>query len=177
MDLVLKGKIEEAWREHPTYGQINLGLHLKVNHKRIRRVMKKYGMKPPRRKVKKFSCTQSTAHHTYTNLIKDLKPNKANQLWCSDVTYLKYHGKFWYLATIIDIYTREVAGFAVGKKHNSQLILRAIKQAFIKTGTTPEIFHTDQGTEFMAQAVTSFLESNKIKVSVSDTSSPWQNGY
>jgi len=176
-DLALKADIHKAWEEHPTYGQINLATHLGVNHKRIGRVMRKFGLKPPRRKVKKFSCTQSTPHHQYQNLIKDWKPERVNQLWCSDTTYLKYQSSFWYLVTVIDIYTREVIGFAVGKKHNSRLVLTAIKQALVKTGVPPQIFHTDQGMEFMAQGVISLLESNGIQVSVSDKSSPWQNGY
>lgn len=176
-DLSLKADIEKAWEEHPTYGQINLATHLKVNHKRTGRVMRKFGMKPPRRKVKKFSCTESTSQHRYSNLIKDWKPERVNQLWCSDTTYLKYQSSFWYLVTVIDVYTREVIGFAVGKKHNSRLVLTAMKQALMKTGTPPEVFHTDQGMEFMAQQVVTFLESQDIQVSVSDKSSPWQNGY
>lgn len=176
-DVALKAEIETAWEEHPTYGQINLATHLQINHKRVARVMRKFGMKPPRRKVKKFSCTQSTPHHQFYNLIKDWRPEKANQLWCSDTTYLKYQSSFWYLVTVIDVYTREVIGFAVGKKHNSRLVLTAIKQALMKRGSSPQVFHTDQGMEFMAQSVITLLESQGIQISVSDKSSPWQNGY
>lgn len=177
LDLSLKTEIEQVWQAHPTYGQINLAIHLGINHKRVSRIMKKYRMKPPRRKVKKSFCTTSTPHHQYHNLFKGWHPDKPDQLWCSDVTYLKYVGRFWYLVTILDVFTRQVVGFAVGKKHNSQLILSAIKQALLRSETTPEIFHSDQGTEFMAQSVTGFLQSQKIKISVSDTASPWQNGY
>jgi putative transposase len=70
-----------------------------------------------------------------------------------------------------------VVGFAIGKKHNSQLILSAINQALLRSKSTPEIFHSDQGTEFMAQCVTGFLTAQEIKISVSDTASPWQNGH
>lgn len=176
-DLSLKADIEKVWEVNSTYGQINLATHLRVNHKRIARVMRKFGMKPPRRKVKKFYCTQSTPHHQYYNIIKDWKPEQTNQLWCSDTTYLKYQGGFWYLVTVIDVYTREVIGFTVGKKHTSHLVLTAVKQALMKTGTPPQVFHTDQGTEFMAQGVVVFLESQGVQISVSDKSSPWQNGY
>jgi len=67
-DLALKQNIETTWVKHPSYGSIKLGWELKINHKRTARVMKKYGLKPPRRRVRRF-CTHSTSHHHYTNLI------------------------------------------------------------------------------------------------------------
>src|ERR1700690_2617538 len=63
----LKKLIEKTWEKHPAYGHIRLGLHLLINHNRISRVIRKFGMKPPRRKVHHF-CTQSTSHHEYFNL-------------------------------------------------------------------------------------------------------------
>jgi len=172
----LKTLIEETWKTHPAYGHIRLGLHLSINHKRISRVMKKFGMKPPRRKAHHF-CTQSTSHHEYFNLIRDWKPIRANELWCSDVSFIKFQGKFWYLATIEDIVTRQVLAVQVGKYHNSQLVLRTIKQAIIKANTAPKVFHTDQGTEFMATLCTEYLEKLGTHISASDKGCPWQNGF
>lgn len=136
--------------------------------------MNKFDLKPPRRKIKYF-CTRSTSHHNYSNLIQDLEINQPHQVWCSDISYIKFQGGFWYLATIEDLITRQIMSARVGKQHNTQLVLSTIKQALTKT--TPQIFHSDQGTEFMAKPCTGFLESNGIRVSVSDTASPWQNGY
>lgn len=175
-DLKLKALIEETWKTHKAYGHIRLSLELAINHKRVRRVMKKYGIKPPRRKSHNF-CTKSTSHHTYYNLIKEWVPTKPNELWCSDVSFIKYEGRFWYLATIEDIVTRQVIAVQVGKYHNSQLILTTIKQAIQKTGTAPKVFHTDQGTEFMAKLCTSYLENLGTSISASDKGSPWQNGF
>jgi len=138
--------------------------------------MNKFGIKPPRRKIKnKYFCTRSTNNHTYTNLIGNLIPKYPNEIWCSDVSFIKFQDRFWYLATIEDIVTRKVIAAQVGKHHNQWLVLSVLKQALAKA--TPNIFHSDQGNEFMAKACTNFLEDKGIKISVSDKSSPWQNGY
>lgn len=175
-DEELKNQIQETWETHPAYGHLRLGWHLKINHKRISRVMQKFGMKPPRRKVSYF-CTRSTSHHTYFNLIKEWFPTQPNELWCSDVSFIRFENRFWYLATIEDIVTRQVLGVQVGKYHNSQLVLTTIKHAIRNAGTHPKIFHTDQGTEFMATLPTSYLEHLGTTISASDKGSPWQNGF
>lgn len=138
--------------------------------------MKKYGIKPPRRKVN-FFTTRSTSDHKYYNLIKNLRPDKPNQIWVSDLSYLKYRNKTYYIATIIDIFTRQVLAIQFGIKHDSQLVLQSLEQSIFNTKSFPEIFHSDQGTEFMAEICTQLLEQYGIKVSVSDKASPWQNGY
>lgn len=175
-DEALREDILKAWIKHPSYGHKRLGLELKVNHKRVRRVMKKFSLKPPRRKVN-FYTTKSTEHHTYTNLIKDFTPTHAHDLWCSDLSYFKYRGRMFYLATIEDIFTRQVVAFNVGIKHDSELVLKTIQEAILNTKQLPVIFHSDQGTEFMAKICTDYLEGFEVKISVSDKASPWQNGY
>ncbi len=82
----------------------------------------------------------------------------------------------WYLATIEDVATRHIIAHHVGKYHNSQLVLSLLQQAFM-TGAQPMIFHSDQGTEFLAQRCTDYLEQRGIQISVNDVASPWQNGY
>lgn len=175
-DQAVKEAINKVHLKHPAYGHRRLALKLKVNKKRIRRVMKLFGIKPPRRKSHYYT-TRSTTHHEYTNLIKDLIPTRAHELWCSDLSYIKFQGRFWYLATIVDIVTRQVVAAQMGRYHNSDLVLSTIKQAVNITQQTPYIFHTDQGTEFMAKVCTDYLEGIGAKVSVSDKASPWQNGY
>jgi transposase InsO family protein len=175
-DELLKEAISQAWKEHPSYGHKRLGMHLQINHKRIRRVMRKFGIKPPRRKVNHF-CTRSIKHRKYPNLIKDLKIAYEHQVWCSDTSEFKFLGSKWYIVTIIDIFTRQVLGVAIGKHHNSELVMQAIEMAITVTHTAPLIFHSDQGTEFMAQLCTDFLEKLGTKISASDKASPWQNGY
>ena len=168
--------IEKTWEDHPAYGQLRLSLHLGINKKRIARVMKKLGMKPPRRKTRNF-CTKSTSHHTYTNLIKDLVPTRSHHIWSSDVSYFRFAGRWWYVATIEDLYTRQILGVQISRHHDRWLILSVSKQAVVNAGCVPDIFHSDQGTEFMAKVCTNYWEEQKVAISVSDTASPWQNGY
>lgn len=139
--------------------------------------MKKYGIKVPRRKRKNSFCTVSVKHRLYPNLIKDLTIAYENQLWCSDTSRFIFHGQKWYIVTIIDIFTRQVIGVAIGRHHDSELVLRSIEAAIVTTNTVPVIFHSDQGTEFMAENITGFLEKLGVKISASDKASPWQNGY
>lgn len=139
--------------------------------------MKKYEIKVPRRKIKHNFCTKSIQHRKYPNLIKDLEIPYENQVWCSDTSRFIFHGNKWYIVTVIDIFTRQVLGVSIGKHHDSELVLEAIEMAFRTSQTAPEIFHSDQGTEFMAEACTNRLEVRGTKISASDKASPWQNGY
>lgn len=178
-DHALANQIRAAHTDHPDYGQRRMALHLKVNHKRTERVMKKQGIKPPRNRIKYHYCTVSTNTHRYTNLIKDIHPTEwmPHLIWVGDVSYFKYQGQFWYLVTILDLYTRKVVSSWVGKYHDSTLVFKALQQAIQLTGHTPTYFHTDQGKEFMARVITAYLELQGTRISVSDPASPWQNGY
>lgn len=174
-DLKLKSEIENLHKLNPAYGHKRVAIALQLGHNRALRVMHKFNIKPPRRRVKKFYTTKSVNQTSYTNLIRNIEASMPSQIYVSDLTYIKYQSKFIYLGTIEDIYTREVVSADVSIKHDSDLVLSIVKEALDKS--TPDIFHTDQGSEFMAQKVTSFLESKNVKVSVSDKGSPWQNGF
>ena len=179
-DEMLKEEIKKVHKIHKAYGHRRVAWELGINHKRALRVMNKFDLKPPRRKIKHF-CTKSTDNNHYLNLVKDIMQKvdlnklKPHQIWCSDVSYLKFQGKFWYLATIEDLATRQVLAAQVGKYHDSQLVLTTLKQSMEKA--IPEIFHCDQGTEFMAKVCTDYLEKRGITISVSAKASPWENGY
>ena len=82
--------------------------------------MAKFNLRPPRRQIK-LPSTVSTANHPYHNLITDLAINQAHQVWCSDLSALKYQGQLWYLAMIEDVATRQIVAAQVGKHHTSQL--------------------------------------------------------
>ena len=178
-DQVLVQQIKDAHLDHPAYGHRRMAIHLQVNHKRTERIIKKYNLKPPRGKRRKHFCTKSSNDHAYTNLIKDILKDKIipHHIWVSDISYLKYQGQFWYLATIEDVATRRILAAQVGKHHDAVLILNAIKQAIQASVHLPIYFHSDQGREYMARVVTQYLELQGVKVSVSAAASPWQNGY
>lgn len=176
-DKKLVGQIKETHKSNPAYGYVRVALHLGINKKRSQRVMAKYNIRPPRRKVKRFSLTKSVPHTSYTNILKDKKANAPYQILCSDLTYIKFQAMFVYLGTVQDIFTRQILAVNISDKHDSMLALSIVQEALDKTNGYTEIFHSDQGNEYMAGIVTDYIESKGVKVSVSDKASPWQNGY
>ena len=178
-DLPVKIQIENVFKVHPAYGHRRLALELKMNKKKIRRIMKKYHLKPPRLWYQKkyLTKTNNEFKNQFGNLIKDLKSPQENEVWASDLTYIKFQDKFIYLSAIQDISTKEVVSCNLGSKHDSELVLKTIKEAVKKYGKLPEIFHSDRGTEFLNGVCIKFFEENHIQISVSDPGSPWQNGH
>lgn len=181
-DLKVLDLIEKTLIFNPAYGHKRLAMELGYGKNKVLRIMHKFGIKPPRRKIKHNYLTKSVSNHSYTNLIKTALPASfPSQILVTDLTYLKYQNSFIYLATVEDVFTKEVMGAEMSDKHDSHLALKTIENAVSKNihihNKTPEYFHSDQGSEFMAQIVRNFLEQNNIKISVSDKGSPWQNGY
>ena len=179
IDLEVKKQINAVMDTHPDYGHKRIALALKLNKKRILRVMKKYNLKPYRRRrkgmIKKKDISRSNSQ--YRNLIKGIAVvDKPNLVWTSDFTYLKWRGIFLYLSTIIDIYGRNIVGFNLSNRHNKQLVLGALENA-LTNNPKPSILHSDQGSEYDSQTYTGFCETIGIKVSMSNKSSPWENGY
>lgn len=180
-DMTVKADIEKTFVTNPAYGHRRLALELKMNKKKILRIMHKYGLKPPRLWYQKKFTTQSdpASYIQYSNLLKDdsLLRNNIGDVWSSDLTYIKYQDKFYYLVIIQDIVSKEVVGFNLSDKHDSNLVLKTLKEAVLNTKTTPKVFHSDRGREFLSQNCIDFLESLKVKISVSDPASPWQNSW
>ncbi len=182
IDQEVKLQIEAVMVDHLDYGHKRIALELKMGHNRIRRVMKKFGLKPYRRKAKKpfKKDDEGKPPSHFENLIKPLLENKllvkVNQVWCTDFTYIKYQGKFIYVATIIDLFTREIVGVNISRFHNRFLVLGAVEDA-LKTHPSPDIIHSDQGSEYDSSDFINFVTMIESKVSMSAKGSPWENGY
>ena len=177
-DLALKKQIEEVLQEHKAYGYRRVAMHLGINHKRILRVMQLFNLSPIRKikkPIKKDDLNQERIKNI-KNLATDTDINKPSQIWASDFTYLPYFNqKFIYLATIIDCFTREIIGWSLSTKHNTNFITNALFDALAKRNK-PKILHSDQGSEYKSAELSKILKSNKIKQSMANKSSPWQNG-
>lgn len=180
-DLAVKDDIEKTFVVHPAYGHRRLALELKINHKKILRIMHKFNLKAPRLWYQKKFTTQSDPAYRieYTNLLENVNITKLGigDIWASDLTYIKFQGKFIYLAIIQDIVSKEVVGFNLSFNHDSNLVLKTLKEAVLKTGKFPKIFHSDRGREYLSSDCINFLEGNDTKISVSDPGSPWQNSW
>ena len=174
-----KNKIVAVMAEHPAYGARRVGWALHMNRKKTRRLMRKYGLKPKIhrgfRLVKRDDLGRPETR--VENILKVTCPVRPNVVWAGDFTYVWFIDRFWYVATVIDIYTREIVGWHVANHHTTALIIEAFQDAVRRTGTSPTYFHSDQGSEYVSGAYESLLQSYGTQPSHSRKGSPWQNGY
>lgn len=179
LDEEVKAHIEAVLVDNPDYGHKRIALELKLNKKRILRVMKKFGIKPYRRtpKAPPKPADYGKPPKEVVNVMKALCPIAPHIVWVSDFTYLKYHGKFIYLATIMDLYTREVIGVNLSRYHNQELVLGALEDALKHADAIAHYLHSDQGSEYDAQAYQALATQAGLIISMSDKGSPWQNGH
>lgn len=164
---------------HPAYGHKRIALDFPLNKKRVLRVMKKYGIKPYRRRVKKLRKKEDEGKEAtkWKNEIINLCPIRPNVVWASDFTYIKFQGRFIYLATIIDVFTREIIGWDISVRHDTQLVLGAIKHAIKRIEATSVYLHSDQGSEYDAKAYEDYVLGRGMILSTSHKSSPWENAF
>lgn len=174
-DWKLKCQMEEVLREHPSYGSRRLAIHLQVNRKRVQRVMNMFGMKPYRRRGRKWKKTHNIKV-IYPNLLQNTYPAYPNHIWTSDFTHVNFQNRVVYIATVMDLYTRKIVGLSVYTTHAVQLVLSAFLGA-LQNNPRPEIFHSDNGSEYNAEVFINALETVGISISRSAPGCPWENGY
>jgi len=176
-DLKLKAEIEKVMARHKAYGHKRIAIDLKINKKRVLRAMKLFGLKPQRRRKKTEKPEDfNQATIAIPNLVQGIIVKTPNQVWASDFTYLPYYGRFIYLATLEDVFTREVVGWEVSIRHNADLVAQALLNA-LKHYPSPQICHSDQGSEYRSQTYLNLLKSSNIQPSMSEKAKPWQNGH
>jgi putative transposase len=178
-DEKLKAQILRVLQQHPAYGYRRLAIALGVNKKRVQRVKQKYKIKPYKRgiRLQKRRDLQRKAM-PYTNLIAEGALKQARKIYATDFTYLRYKKRFYYLATYIDLYTREIVGWDISKRHDKYMVLRALMHSIQNTGyKLPVIIHSDQGSEYCSKEYLGVLKHLGIRVSMSTKASPWENGY
>lgn len=175
-DWKLKQDIEKALRKFPSYGHKRIAGELEVNKKRILRVMKIYSIKPYRRRGRKWRKTKKNPLTAFPNILLSEFPKRLNQIWVSDFTYLPFKGKWIYLATVMDLFNREIVGFSILNNHSSQLVINALLSAVHKHPPT-DIIHSDQGSEYLSKDYIELATNLGIRLSMSQKGSPWENGY
>ena len=119
-----KQLIETALRNHPSYGHKRLALHLKMNKKKVLRVMKVFGIKPYRRTTPNVSTKPRDS--VFPNYLMTEVPCGPGDIYASDFTYIKYRGTWVYVATVLDVFTREIVGVSVLNTHATQLVMNAL---------------------------------------------------
>jgi len=174
----MKNQILSVLSSNPAYGHRRIALALGVGKKRIRRVMKLYGLKPYKRKGRwRKRRDERRPEATFSNLIKGSFPIVPNLTWVSDFTYLRFNSKFIYLCTFMDLFTREIVGWSLSTRHTKDLIIEAFLDAFQNQGRLPKFVHSDQGSEYNCFEYAKLITDLVVKVSMSKKASPWENGY
>jgi len=167
-NLLLMSLIDEEYMRHPFLGSRKLRNYLrrqghKINRKRIQRLMQKMGLVSLAPKPN--TSLGNKARKVYPYLLRNLKIDRVNQVWSTDITYIRMRGGFVYLVAVMDWHSRQVLSWEVSNTMDSHFCVSALESA-IRTYGEPEIFNTDQGSQFTSDAFTSVLKDNKIQISM-----------
>lgn len=162
--------------EHKDYGYRRIARQLGVNKKRVQRVMRLFGIKAYRRRGKKKWHKPKAEAQLYPNLLREVIPSYPGHVWVADFTYLPYQSRFVYLATVMDVYPREIVGWSLQTKHSLPLVQQALFSALLHR-SRPEIFHSDNGSEYDAAVFKDTLTAVKTRISRSTPGCPWENDY
>ena len=167
-DLAIMALIDRCHLKHPFYGSRRIrdwlsdeGHH--VNRKRVQRLMRTMGIvaQYPKRNL----SAANRAHKIYPYLLRDLVIDRPNQVWAADITYLPMARGFIYLVAIMDWHSRKVLAWRLSNTMDASFCVEALEDAIAAYGT-PEIFNTDQGSQFTGDDFTGVLKRNDIKISV-----------
>lgn len=140
--------------------------------------MREYSIKPYKRCARwRKRRDERKPEAKYPNLVKGVCPTSPGTILVGDFTHLIYHSKVIYLATYMDLFTREIVGWSISSKHTKELVLEALLDALKSLDHFPQIIHTDQGAEYTSKEYTKFLTDLNIQISMSKKASPWENGY
>lgn len=182
-DADMRDKIEAIQAEFPRYGYRRIHEWLKrgglrVNGKRIRRIMREYGLFP---EIKRAYVTTTDSSHgfaVYPNLVKNMEINGPNQVWAADITYIRIATCFVYLAVILDLFSRKVVGWAISRSLKRELALEALRMALEerkpKAGC---IHHSDRGVQYACDDYIAMLLDHEMGISMSRRGNPYDNCY
>lgn len=179
----LRDKIEQIRIEFPRAGYRTLLQYLKragvlIGERRLRGVLAKFALqiKPKRRFVR--TTDSNHPHPVYPNWVKGLPVTGINQVWASDLTYIRIENGFVYLAVILDLYSRKVIGWAISKRMDAELVLDALRMALKRRRPKPGcIHHSDRGVQYLCEKYVTLLLENGFKISCSAKGNPYDNAF
>lgn len=179
-EAMIKTALLDLAAEWPTYGYRRLTFMMRrdgwpVNGKRVRRYMDELGLTgaPPSRKPR--TTNSQHAFPRYANLVKDLEIQRPDQVWVADITYIRLQREFVYLAVLMDVFTRMIRGWHLGRNLDHGLTLAALERALVVA--VPEIHHSDQGVQYAASAYVERLQGLNVTRSMAAIGEPRENGY
>jgi len=168
LNLTLMRVIDEQFMETPFYGSRQMARHLKrqgyeVGRKRVRRLMARMGLQAIYQKPK--TTVRHPEHRTYPYLLRGLVIDRPNQVWCADITYIPMRRGFLYLVAIMDWFSRKVLAWRLSNTMDVEFCIEALEEAMAKHGR-PDIFNTDQGSQFTSPRFTELLREASVRLSM-----------
>ena len=175
-NLTLLRLLDEEYTRHPWYGSRKLLIWLNqqgysVNRKRVQRLMRLLGIQgvAPGPKTSKAH----PEHEIYPYLLRGLSIERPDQVWCTDITYIRLQRGFVYLVAVMDWYSRYVLAWQLSTTMEADFCVEALDQA-LRYGK-PEIFNSDQGSQFTSRAFTDVLKAQQIQISMDGQGRVWDN--
>lgn len=166
-NLRLMRKIDEQVLRHPEFGSprmhgwlVDEGLG--INHKRVERLMKKMGVQAIT--PGPHTSRPCAGSKIYPYLLRDVEVERVNQVWSTDITYIPMARGFFYLAAVIDWQIRYVLSWELSNSLDADFCVQALEEALVRG--TPEVFNTDQGSQFTSNEFVSFLRDKEISISM-----------
>jgi len=155
-------RIDEQYLKTPFYGSRRMAKQLGYNRKRIQRLMHLMGIEAVYQKPR--TTNRAAGHKVYPYLLRNVEVCSPNQVWASDITYIPMHHGYLYLVAVMDWYSRYVLSWRLSNTMDVSLCLAALDDALQKA--TPEIFNSDQGSQYTSTQFTSRLKSSGITISM-----------
>jgi putative transposase len=176
----LKEAITEVAATWPTYGYRRITAQLRregwlVNSKGVRRLMGQLGFQGKVYRKKRRTTNSDHPFPRYPNLVQDLEVVRPDQVWVADITYIKLRREFVYLAVVLDVFTRCIRGWNLGRSLSQELTQVALRKALAQRA--PGIHHSDQGVQYAATVYVQLLEEARVQISMAQVGQAWQNGY
>jgi transposase InsO family protein len=168
--------------QYPTYGSRRITHQLRrspfkyvINRKHTQRIMRNLGLLRPARRRKYRTTNSEHVYPRYANLVADMTIVRPDQVWVSDVTYIRLGQEFVFLAVIMDVFTRSIRGWALSRTLDGELTISALNQALERH--CPEIHHSDQGVQYAASNYVQILKSHHVQISMAAVGKAEENGY
>ena len=167
-NLRLMREIDEQFLETPWYGSRQMARHLRrqghcVGRKRIRRLMRKMGLAPIYQKPR--TSEPHPEHRIYPYLLRDVPIHRPDHVWCADITYIPMRRGFLYLVAIMDWASRKVLAWRLSNTMDASFCVEALEEALHRFGR-PDVFNTDQGSQFTSEDFTRPLKDAGVKISM-----------
>ncbi len=162
------------------YGYRKITAHLhnegkRVNSKKVLRMMREMGLEGLYPKKQMNPSINNKEHRIYPYLLKDLEINRVNQVWATDLTYIKINNRFMYFMAIIDLFSRYILSYGLSHSMESEFCVEVLEKA-LKI-SCPEIFNTDQGSQYTSKDFTEKLKAKNIKISMDHKGRCFDNIY